>query len=349
MPDAQTNVVACTDRMGTATLEAGLSGGTLASLGSVTTAAAVPADNCPSGLGFVARFAGVTLVNSIENTAGTLATPTELRVRVVDAVNPSSVGISIPVDLWVDTTPPALMLRTPADLCGKFIQSSTTVTLPVTYNAENGSVVVQVTNGATTDTYMNPFSSGVAIFAAIDFDLGQNDLRASETDPAGNLTTLPSCIVTVGSAPVVTFNTPVTGQVLCPEGAMAPAGCLKDTDPNTPGWQGTVAVHVTGDGQNNIPGNVTFTIGGSMIGTSPAPIDSNGNATLTAVTLPEGSVTIVATTDNIPNRGVGTKSVTVTVDMTPPTAPTGLTATIADRRKTSIQLDWLAPSDRVRC
>ena len=287
----------------------------------------------------------MTLVNSIENTNGSLATPTELRVRVVDAVNPSSVGTSIPVDLWVDTTAPALMLRTPADLCGKFIQSSTTVTMPVTFNAENGSVVVQVTNGATTDTYMNPsFSSGVATFPAIDFDLGQNDLTATETDPAGNMTTLASCIVTVGSGPVVTFNTPTAGQILCPVGSTTP-GCILDTDGNTAGWQGSVAVHVTGDGQPITSGNVTFTVGGTMIGTSPAPLDSNGNATLTAVTLPEGSVTIVATTDNIPNRGVGTGSVTVTVDLGPPAAPTSLLAVVVDRRRTSMQLTWTAPSD----
>ena len=48
-PGAQTDVVACTDRSGSATLEVGLSGGTLTPLGSVTTVAAVPADNCPTG------------------------------------------------------------------------------------------------------------------------------------------------------------------------------------------------------------------------------------------------------------------------------------------------------------
>ena len=46
----------------------------------------------------------MTLPDSIENTDGTLATPTELRVRVTDAVNPSSIGTSVPVDLWVDPT-----------------------------------------------------------------------------------------------------------------------------------------------------------------------------------------------------------------------------------------------------
>ena len=34
-------------------------------------------------------------------------------------------------------------------------------------------------------------------------------------------------------------------------------------------------------------------------------LDASGNASLAGVTLPEGTVTITATTDNIPNRGVG--------------------------------------------
>src|SRR4029079_1366164 len=96
--DAQAHVAACTDRNGSATLEHGLSGGTLTLLaGPITTVAAVATDNCPSGLGFVARFPGGTLRESIENTSGTLATPTELRVRVADAVNPVSIGTSVPV------------------------------------------------------------------------------------------------------------------------------------------------------------------------------------------------------------------------------------------------------------
>ena len=220
--DAQTDVVACTDRSGTATLEAGLSGGTLGAVGSpVTTVAAVPADNCPSGLGFVARFLGVTLRNSIENTNGTVATPTELRVRVADAANPVSIGSSIPVDVWVDTVPPVLTLQT-ANLCGSFHQSSATFTQAVAFASETSSVVLQVTNGATTDTYTNPtFASGVATFAAVEFDLGQNDVTATETDPAGNRTTFATvpCSVIVGSAPVVTFTTPTSGQILCPNGS----------------------------------------------------------------------------------------------------------------------------------
>ena len=345
-PGAQTDVVACTDRAGSATLLVGLSGGTLTALGSaVTTVAAVPADNCPTNLGFIARFPGATLPDSIENTDGSLATPTELRVRVTDAVNPSSIGNSVAVAVWVDPTAPVLTLATPANLCGSFQQSSITVTQAVTFNAENGSVVLSVTNGASTQPYIAPaFASGIATFPAVQFDLGQNDVTATESDPAGNVTALAPvpCSVTIGSAPVVTFTTPTTGQILCPAGSTTP-GCLADADGSTPGWQGTLTAHVIGDGQPITSGTVTFTVGATTLGT--ATLDGSGNASLAGVTLAEGTITIVATTSSIPGNGVGTGSVTVNVDLGPPAAPTDLTVAITDRRGTTMHLAWTAPSD----
>jgi hypothetical protein len=345
-PGAQTDVVACTDRAGSAALLVGLSGGTLTQLGSaVATVAAVPLDMCPTGLTFVARFPGVTLPDSIENTNGTLATPTELRVRVTDAVNPSSIGTSVPVDLWVDPIAPVLTLATPPNLCGSFQQSSTTVTQNVSFNAENSSVALQITNGGVTELRMDSvFASGVATFSAVDFDPGQNDVTATETDPAGNLTTLAPvpCTVFIGSAPVVTFTAPTAGQVLCPVGSSMP-GCVQDADGTTADWQGSLTVHVTANGQPVTSGTVTFTVGATTLGTGT--LDASGNASVGPITLPEGSVTIVGTTSNIPNAGVGTGSVTVTVDLAAPTAPTGLMANLVDRRKTSIQLSWFAAGD----
>jgi Fibronectin type III domain len=347
---AQADVVACTDRAGSATLLVGLSGGTLNQLGAaITPVAAVPADNCPAGLGFVARFSGVTLPESIENTNGSIATPTELRVRVVDPVNPVIIGTSVPVDVWVDTNPPVLTLRTPANLCGSFQQSSTTITQDVTLNAENGNVVMQVANGTAVDTLApSSFASGVATFLAVQFDPGQNDVTATDRDPAGNLTALAPvpCSVTIGSAPVVTFTAPATGSILCPMGSSTP-GCIQDGDNDaTNGWQGTVAVHVTANGAPVTSGNVTFTVGGTPLGAGTVALDASGNAVLgTGVTLAEGLITIVATTSNIPGNGVGTGSTTVTVDLGPPSAPTGLTAAVLDRRQTSFQLSWTAPGD----
>ena len=73
-----------------------------------------------------------------------------------------------------------------------------------------------------------------------------------------------------------------------------------------------------------------------MLGTAPVALDASGNASLAGVTLPEGTVTITATTDNIPNRGVGTGTATVTVDMAPPTAPD---EPDGDRRRPSQDVD----------
>ena len=203
---AQADVVACTDTAGTATLLAGHKGDTsLSQLGSgILTTAATTGDNCPTGLGFVARFAGVTLPESTENVDGTLAAPTELQVSVTSAANSADVGISLPDDVWVDSVAPSLALTSPAGLCGSFTQSTTTVTQDVGYTADDRLVVADVTNNGVTTTYDTPaYLAGVATFGSVAFAEGQNTLVATETDPAGNATVLPSCIVTVGTGPVV--------------------------------------------------------------------------------------------------------------------------------------------------
>ena len=120
---AQVNVVACTDTVGTAVLKVGTQGGALAQLGaSVATAVAVAGDNCPAGLANVVKFSGVTLPESSENADGSLAAATELTVTVTSAANVNAVGISLPDDVWVDTTPPVGVAG--RNLCSQFMQSS---------------------------------------------------------------------------------------------------------------------------------------------------------------------------------------------------------------------------------
>ena len=253
-----------------ATLLVGLSGGTLTPLGAaVTTVAAVAADNCPTGLGFVARFAGVTLPDSIENTNGSLATPTELRVRVADAVNPSSIGTSVAVDLWVDPIAPVLTLATPANLCGSFQQSSTTVTQAVTFNAENGSVVLQVTNGATTDTYTNPaFASGVATFAGGGLRSGperrhrDRERSRRQRDDAGAGSVQRDHRLRAGRH--VQRRRPRARS--CARSARRRPAASRTPTRARAGWQGTLTVHVTGDGQPITSGTVTFTVGTTTLG-----------------------------------------------------------------------------------
>ena len=79
---------------------------------------------------------------------------------------------------------------------------------------------------------------------------------------------------------------------------------------------------------------------------SEPPRRRERDATLSGVTIPEVPQTILATTDNVPGAGIASGSVAVTVDTLAPNAPTGLlNASVVDRRKTSMQLTWTAPSD----
>jgi FG-GAP-like repeat/FG-GAP repeat len=359
MTGAQFDVVACTDVPGTAVLTAGHVGDTsLTQLGStVTTAAAMPSDNCPTSLPNVARFAGVTLPESNENAAGSLAAATRLVVSVTSSANTANTGTSQPDDVWVDTTAPNVSLSAPPGLCGSFIQSSTTVTEDLSFNADYRYVVVDVTNGSSTTTYDTPaFMSGVATFPGVALAEGLNNLTVTASDPAGNATimTPDPCAVTVGAAPVVTFTSPTNGAVLCPFNPPASdpnhnpyhaLACVDDTDTATAGWQGTLTVSVSVGGSLlvNATDLVTFTLGSTVLGS--ANLDGTGHAHIDNVTIPEGVQTIVATTGTIANAGVGSGSVTVTADTLPPNAPTGLFVLEKDRRATSMQVTWTAPSD----
>ena len=346
-PGAQADVVACTDTAGTATLFVGHKGdSSLVQLGTaILTTAATAGDNCPSGSGFVAHFAGVTLPQSTENADGTLAAATELQVSVTSAANSADTGTSLPDDVWVDTLAPGLAFTSPAGLCGSFTQSATTVTEDVSYTADDKLVVADVTNNGVTTTYDTPaYVGGVATFGSVAFAEGQNALVATESDPAGNATVLATCTVTIGSAPVVSFTTPTAGALLCPSGSTA-SGCIADTDPSTPGWQGNLAVTVTASGAPVNGSQITFSDGATTFGS--ALTDAAGHAQFNGVTIPEGSQTILATTDNVPGAGVGSGTVTVTVDTATPNAPTGLNASVPAnlRRQTTMQLAWTAPSD----
>jgi hypothetical protein len=345
-PGAQYTVVACTDRTsGTAQLVAGPKGSPPAAIGApVTIQAAQTSDKCPAGYGGVARFANATLPESTESAAGALLAPTELRVDVTDVS--TTTGSSLPDDLWVDSVAPVVSLSSPTGLCGSFQSSATSAYVTdVGIASDAPAVVVGVTNASATSTYSTPtYASGVATFAQVNFGLGQNDLVATATDAAGNSTTLAPapCSVTVGAQPVVTFTAPTAGANLCGMTSEL-ATCIKDNSA-TAGWQGTLSVHVTASGAAVSAGvTVTFTAGGM---TYTATTDGSGNAQVTGATLPEGAnVTVTATTADIAGHGVGTGTVTVNVDTVPPSAPTGLSPSVVDRRLSSFKLAWTAPDD----
>ena len=347
---AQTNVVACTSRAGTATLSAGLHGGALTQVAAgIPTAPAVAGSGCPAGLGFVVKFMGVTLPESAEDaTTGVLTTATEFQVAVTDVS--SSTGTATE-DLWVDSVAPVISIAGPTGICGSFHQAFATFNADITFTSDTPLVTMTVTGSGSTDTLSSPtFSAGTATFTNVAFDVGQDTLAAVASDPAGNATAVQPvpCTVTVGMAPVVFFTSPMAANELCASTGDVTMGCIDDADPLMAGWQGSLTVQALVGGVPPPPGNITFSVAGSTIGV--APIDTvTGLATLNGVTFLDGDIKITATTDNIPGNGVGSGSVTVTVDLGPPNPPTGLTATVTTRRtltgSTTMTMNWTAPAD----
>ena len=338
-PGAQYTVVACTDTQGgSAQLMAGLAGGTLSALGSaVTVATATAADNCPSGLGYVAKFTNVTIPKSSENADGSLKTATELRV---DVTAPSSAqGSSPAVDAWVDPVAPSIGPWSPNPLCGKLITGTSPVTQNLTLTSTVAPVSGTITNNGNTTNFSCPtLNNGRVDCGNVTFDVGDNDVAATATEPSGNTGALQSpCTVTVGNPPVVTWTSPTATTQL---------NASTDGDSSTAGWQGTLTVQTDVGGSG---GTVQFStdVGGTVANLgSPVNINASGVATLANQTIPEGDpVKIIATTSNIPGRGVGTATLTKTVDVVVPGAATGLAATVKDRRQTTFHLAWTAPDD----
>lgn len=340
LPGAQYTVVACTDTAGTATLLSGLAGGTLVAVAGQTgiaTQAAQPSDNCPAGHPNVVKFVNATLTDSAEDSSGNLATATELKVEVIAAS--SAKGTSPAVQLWVDWQVPAISAATPTPLCGKLYQSAVDVIQSLVLLSTNSPVSLTVTSGGVPASYNQvSYTSGFASFGNVTFKVGTNSVVATTTKPSGNVGALQSpCVVTVGNPPVVSWVTPTQASLF---------NVATDGSSGIAGWQGTLTVQTDVGGSG---GTVTFKLdcGGTVTTIGTSNIDSSGVATLANATLPDCALgTLTAETSNISGKGVGTASLSnKVIDTVVPNAPTGLAAAVKDRRATTFQLSWTAPSD----
>ncbi|MCK6533011.1 MAG: FG-GAP-like repeat-containing protein [Polyangiaceae bacterium] len=337
---AQYSVTACSNVAGTGTLRAGISGSTLTVVASnVATAPAQASDNCPAGYGHVVKFTNADLPDSTVTTDGknALVAGTELEVEVTDVS--TAKGKSPAVKVWVDSTAPNIYAWVPADLCGKLFQSPTDVTQNVVFGSTNSPVALTVTSNGTPANYTETsWANGFSTFNNVTFKVGSNDIAATTTEPSGNTAALKTpCAAMVGNPPVVTWTAPTQSSAL---------NASTDGDGGTAGWQGAVSV------QTDIGGSgatVTFTVtcGATETTLGTANVNASGVASLANVTLPEcGSATLKATTSSVAGKGVGTSSLAnKVVDTVAPSAATGITATVKDRRATSFTLSWTAPGD----
>lgn len=349
-PGAQYDVVACTTATsGTARLLGGPLGAPAVQLATTALVPAGPSDNCPPGMVSKAVFMSATLPESSHDASFNLTAPTRLQVEVTDAS--TAVG-SADIQVWVDSTNPELTLNTPANFCGSFIASATSVTRDLVFATALAPVAVTV-DGVSCEPTCTPSSTvsfGFATVTGVPFALGTNQLAASVEEPSGNVGSIAlPCEVTVGPnvPPTVTWQSPVNTSRLT---ASTTSGgvALPDTDANAPGWQGTLRVCTNIDLAEHPDAQVQFSVvgGGDIGGPQPLVADGGGScAELSGATVPEGNpVQLRATTTEV-NGAVGVATISVPVDVTPPAAVTGLTPSVLDRRATSFRLAWTAPSD----
>lgn len=358
---AQTDVVACTNATeGTARLLVGATGSELVERATLDVLEVDADGECPADLPTVVRFEAVTLSESAENADGTLLTMTQLQVEVTD--QNQAANVSGAVNLWVDSAEPFVGLTSPvrSALCDQVIDSDTDVTQVLFFSstAFPAELVVNVENDGTVGDDVTATSQNDLV--SIVLPIGSNTLRASTTEPSGNVGSLEDCDVVVGDPPLVTWDVPSTEMsVLNANDSSASATSLQDADGNTTGWQGVLQVTITNLQAGDVDsGSIQFQVDDQDFGDAIALSAGTGDATTRTVTLdtatvdggiPDGSsVTLRAVVTGTLEENSGVLR-DLLVDTSSPTGPVNVTVAIGpnedDRRRTRFALTMNAGGD----
>jgi hypothetical protein len=178
---------------------------------------------------------------------------------------------------------------------------------------------------------------------------GALSLTATLTDDAGNPTQQTFTSISCASdRPAVTWQAPVAGSKLAGAASISTdPTVIKDADAAAAGWQGTLSVCTGVDVVAFPTASVQFSSSvNGAIGT-PVTLDANGCASLAGATVGEGDAVTLTATVSAPELATGTASISVPVDVTAPDAPSGISASVLDRRQTSFTFSWTAPADAV--
>ncbi len=356
---AQFDVVVCTSAPAgsSAILSQGWYGDTSLTQLATATVAADTGSICSGSQPSVVVFSNITLNESTVKADFTLDRATELGVTITD-LNFGSTTAKI--DVWVDSVAPSLNLIAPANICGSYVNSGTASIQTLTFGSPVVPVTATVTPGsgsATSYSSTQPLSafSQVAI-TGVSFPLGTSVLTAVASKPSGNSAAFPSigtCQVVVGTTPppIVTWiaatsgSSPISSSLLTAPGNTTP-GAIADSNTGAAGWQGTLraCANLTGAAASGV--TMQFAVNGTDVGVAQNLNQSDGCAVL-AVTdvnvVPEGMAVQLTARTSATVNGVGTGSITVPVDVTIPSTPTGLNAVTKSRRQTSFTLTWSLP------
>jgi hypothetical protein len=242
----------------------------------------------------------------------------------------TSATVSVKVDNTVpDTTAPTVSISAPAS--GATVSGSVTASANASDNIGVASVQFQLdgANVGTLDTFA-PYNFAWDTTASTN---GAHTLRAIAKDAAGNSTTSAAVSVTVNNTTPDT--TPPTVSISSPANGVTVSGTIT----------------VSANASDNIGvASVQFQLDGANVGTldTVAPYNFAWNT----ATATNASHTLRAIAKDAANNSTTSASVTVTVnntapapDTTPPSVPSGLTATAAS--SSQINLGWTASTDNV--
>ena len=330
-PGLQADVVACVDRGGG--MAALTRDGVTTPLATATVAATSVGDPCAMlGMGFVgiARFPHVTLPQTFPTRSSAMDPAPTAPALTVTVTDPSGdVGASAPAVLYVDSLPPTVSVYN----CNRLVRPGTDGSghTSITIASEAYPATLTLTHTGSTPTTLTAsgptMTGGTATFDNVTLATGVTTLQLTATDPAGNsASTDGMCTITVGNPPALAFTSPAAMAVFT-------TTHVTNVTLSTDAPNGTV---------------VSLAINGGVAITSTAV---GGVVTYTGVTLPEAdTVNLVATTADVPGRGVGTASVVVKVDTQVPVAPGGLALSIpttprSARRAGTVHLTWTDGSD----
>ena len=239
----------------------------------------------------------------------------------------ASPGIAEMVNNAPDTTPPTVSLTAPTG--GATVSGTVSVTANASDNVAVASVQFQLdaANVGTLDT-TSPYAFSWNTATATN---GAHTLRAIAKDTSNNSTTSAGVTVTVNN--VTPDTTPPTVSVTAPASGATVSG----------------TVGVTANATDNMAvASVQFQLDGVNVGAldSSAPYAFSWNT----ATATNGAHTLRAIAKDTSNNSTTSAGVTITVnnsipDTTPPTVPTGLTATPASSLQ--INLTWNVSTDNV--
>jgi hypothetical protein len=305
--DLQYTVIACASEDGTAQLR---SDSAPVATGVVT--AATCTTNGGEELAYTVTFEAATLVQGTQT----------LTVDFTDRANNSMT--SLPVSIEVDTEPPLCLVTIPG--CDTTVS---TLDMPLTISmrmTDPGTVVI--TDSSDVEHYNRDVTPSSGYFFIRNLTLAEEtyQVQCQATDSFGNTLISDPCTINVSVQYSLRITRPSDGEVL---------GEADDQD----GGDDFAARFCVAS--SHLPLGTALSVTVDDTEALTPTFDASTTCFDVPLTSGEHTVEVAAEVDGVTTSD----SVTVTVDIGPPEAVSGLSATILDRRASSLEATWTAPAD----